>query len=104
MYKSPDDMEEAMKIHCRDRGINANFCRVMTNNYGSSTVGCRVNVREEDFNMLLDPEFWPADVEVREWLPRGRDRRPSRTFQGRRDDSKCSAVAPHRTDSVHKFL
>ena len=85
-FKTPEDMEEAVKLYCRERGVNINFARVITNAYGSS-VGVRVNVREEDYETLLDPIFWPSDVEVREWLPRGRERKPSRTFYNRRDDS-----------------
>ena len=85
-FKSPDDMEEAVKIYCSERGVLANFTRVVTNTYGSASVGCRVNVNEEDYETILDQEFWCIDVEVREWFPRGRERKPSRTFQGRRDD------------------
>ena len=86
-FSTPDDMEEAVKIYCSERGVGANFTLVVTNTYGSSSVGCRVNVNEEDFETIIDPEFWFLDVEVREWFPRGRERKPSRTFQSRRDDS-----------------
>ena len=85
-FRGPEDLEEAMKIHCSERGVNANFARVMPNTYGSAIVGCRVNMDEEDFETLLDPLFWPSDVEVREWFPRGRERKPSRTFQSQRND------------------
>ena len=86
-FKNPEDMEESVKFYCRERGVDANFTRVMTNSYGSETVGCRVNVKAADYFIILNNNFWPNNVEAREWYQKGRERKPSRTFHSYRDDA-----------------
>ena len=70
-----DDMMESVRSFCVDNGITPVYIRIIPVRYDSTRVGCRLTVREEDFECVMDEFFWPEDVSVREWTPRPRDNR-----------------------------
>ena len=82
VFDTPEEMEEAIKYYCQERNVKINFARVMPNPYGNDTVGCRVSCSDDDYDALMNAEFWPNNVEVREWFHKPRERKPSRTFTG----------------------
>ena len=70
-----DDMLDSVKAFCISRGVTPLFVRIIPVKYDCTRVGCRLTVSEEDFERVIDEEFWPEDVSVREWTQRPRDNR-----------------------------
>ena len=70
-----DDMLDSVKAYCIRNGITPLFVRIIPVKYDCTRVGCRLTVSEEDFERVIDDEFWPDNVSVREWTYRPRDNR-----------------------------
>lgn len=52
-----------------DRNIHVTFLRYFDRNQ-KRTASSQVNIKSEKVEMLLEPNFWPSGIKVREWLPR----------------------------------
>ena len=72
-----DDEEiiDSVREYCRDHGIKPVFIRIIPVRYDSNRAGCKLTVVEEDFERVLDDEFWPDNITVREWTYRPPDNR-----------------------------
>ena len=57
-----------------EESMNA-FIRIIPVRYDSNRAGCKLTVVEEDFERVLDDEFWPDNITVREWTYRPPDNR-----------------------------
>ena len=74
-FESPEDLESALQVYCEERGVGTIFVKILTDKYESPTARCRICVFEADWVTVMDPDFWPEDVEVREWFVNPRDRK-----------------------------
>ena len=72
-FSSYNEMEELVHSYCVKRGIPVIFMKIIPAKYDRAQVGCKIAVREEEFERVMQEEFWPEDVTVREWRrkPRG---------------------------------
>ena len=61
------EMEELVHDYLVKRGISVIFMKVIPAKFDPTQVGCKVAVREEDFQWVIQDCFWPEDVSVREW-------------------------------------
>ena len=72
---SYEDIVDSVREYVRERDINPVFIRIIPVKFDSTRVGCRLTIREEDFNIVMQGTFWPDNVSVREWTQRPRDNR-----------------------------
>ena len=70
---SEDDIVESVKSYCLDNGIKPVYIRIIPVRNDQTRVGCKLTVVEEDFERVVDSEFWPDNISAREWTPRPRD-------------------------------
>ena len=49
------------------------YVRIIPVRYDVTRTGCRVTVREEDYERVILESFWPDAIRVRDWSPRPRD-------------------------------
>ena len=71
------DLEEAVKLYCRERSVNTVFQRVISYNKENDNVGIKVVIRECDEERICSRGFWPDGISIREWSydkPTGRER------------------------------
>ena len=68
-----EDVVDSVRAYLRERGINPVFIRIIPVKFDSTRVGCRLTVREADFFDVMQFDFWPDNINVREWTPRPRD-------------------------------
>ena len=71
------DLEEAVRLFCKERGVNTVYQRVITYNRDSDNVGIKVVVRETDVAKISSKGFWPEGIWIREWSdekPKNRER------------------------------
>ena len=74
-FNSPEDLESALQAYCEERGVGTVFVKVLVDKYESNTARCRICVFEVDWMTVMDPTFWPEDVEVREWFVNPKDKK-----------------------------
>ena len=67
IYESKEEMEDAIREYCEERGVGIFFMRIMPIQPGSDVANCRIAVAEEDCDKIMDDTFWPEKVTVREW-------------------------------------
>ena len=71
------DLEEAVKLYCREREVVTIYQRVIMYNKENDSVGIKVVIRETDVAKFSAKGFWPEGISVREWSdekPTARDR------------------------------
>ena len=61
--------ETDMRKFLIDRNIHVTFLRYFDRNQ-KRTASAQVNIKSDKVEMLLQPNFWPSGIKVREWLPR----------------------------------
>ena len=81
-FESPADLEGALEGYCAEQGITTVFVKVLTDKYESPTARVRICVKEAEWERIMDPSFWPEDVEVREWYANPKDRRNDNNKDG----------------------
>ena len=62
------DMEALVQKYCKKEGIAVVFIKIIPVKYDKSQVGCKLSVVEEDFERVVDDDFWPEFVNVRPWV------------------------------------
>ena len=67
IYDSKEEMEEAVREYCEERGVGIFYMRIMPLQPGSDVANCKIGVAEEDADTVMDDDFWPKKVTVREW-------------------------------------
>ena len=75
-YDKKIDMENALRDYCEERGVGALFIRIMAHEFDPNTANARIVVHEDDMHTVMDRDFWPEEVYVREWYnkPKGGNR------------------------------
>ena len=68
-----DDVMDSVKAYCLDRVITPVYLRAIPVKYDCTRTGCKLTVCEEDYERVIDDEFWPEDISVRDWTPKVRD-------------------------------
>ena len=70
-----EDLEDIVFEHCKENGMNPiDLCTIPMN--GSRIkAGCKVTVRDEDYDRALTLDFWPRGAIVRPWENRPRKRK-----------------------------
>ena len=61
------DLEDIVFKHCRVRGYHVIDLCTIPKAKSRVEAGCKVTVKSEDYDDLMDPNFWPSDTTVREW-------------------------------------
>ena len=79
-FKNSDELEEAVKFYCKERGVNVVFARVMASTVSKNVVNCRIAVKQDDASAVLNQDFWPEAGSVRNWYQKNRTRKPSFVF------------------------
>ena len=72
-YIDEDDIIESVKSYCLENGIKPIYIRIIPVRFDQTRVGCKLTVVEEDFERVIDSEFWPDNISAREWTPKPRD-------------------------------
>ena len=76
-FRAYRDLEEAVRLYCKERDVITVFQRVIIYNKENDSVGIKVVVRECDVAKFSSRGFWPDGISVREWSddkPTARDR------------------------------
>ena len=76
-FRSQRDLEESIKFHCADRGVETIYLRVIAFRIGRPKVGCKLVVKEQDETAVRSDDFWPKGVIVREWYDQNPNNRSS---------------------------
>ena len=72
VYESEDDVIESVRVYCIDRGITPVFIRNIPVKFDCTRTGCRLTVRDEDYDDVIMNSFWPEHISARDWTPRVR--------------------------------
>ena len=69
------EMEDTIQEYCRDNGVSVLYMRIIPTKFDRTRLGCKISVKETDFERVMEDDFWPDDVTVREWVrkPRNED-------------------------------
>ena len=67
------EMEKLVHNYCKKNGVKVVFLNIIPVKYDKSQVGCKLSVLNEDFERVLDDDFWPEFVTVRAWRYKNRD-------------------------------
>ena len=86
-FKSQKDLEESVKFHCADRGVDSIYQRVIAFRIGRSKVGCKLVVKEQDEAAVRAADFWPKGVVVREWYEHNPNSRSSSSDRENEDSN-----------------
>ena len=70
---SDEDVIECVRAYCLDRDITPVFLRIIPVRFDCTRTGCRLTVRESDYDTVICEDFWPDHISVRDWTPRPRD-------------------------------
>ena len=68
-----DDVIESVRAYCLERGITPVFIRVIPVKFDCTRTGCRLTVRDEDYDRAIMNSFWPDNISARDWTPKPRD-------------------------------
>ena len=68
-----DDIADSIRAYLRERGVVAVYVRIIPVKCDSTRTGCKLMIKEEDYERVISDEFWPYDVTVRDWTPRPRN-------------------------------
>ena len=74
-FASYAEMEELIHKYCLKEGVPVIYMKIIPAKYDRAQVGCKLAVREMDFDRVMDEDFWPEDVTVREWRYKPRNGR-----------------------------
>ena len=72
-FTCPVDLEKAVQVYCEGRDVVPVFVKILPDKYVSATARCRISVNDADWGTIMDPLFWPEDVEVREWYTKDKE-------------------------------
>ena len=67
------DIEEMVRLHCRARGIMTVQVNAIPYAPDDTQIGCKVTVKEEDYDTLLAKGFWPKPAFARQWYRKPRN-------------------------------
>ena len=81
--QTPEDVIDSVRAFCNKNGITPVFISVIPVKYDCTRTGCRLTVKVEDFERVIEESFWPDLITVREWTPRNRDNRQNNGGNGR---------------------
>ena len=67
------DLEDIVYFHCKNRGVMVIDACTIPKAKNRVEAGCKVTVKIEDYERVMNPRFWPSDTTVRDWevRPRG---------------------------------
>ena len=68
-----NEMEKLIHTFCVKRGVQVLFMKIIPAKYDKSQVGCKLAVKEEDFDRVMQDGFWPEFTHVREWKRKPRN-------------------------------
>ena len=80
------DVEEMVKLYCRQNGVNVSYAKTIPYDPNDIEIGCKITVKEQDAPTVLSDEFWPAGIEARPWYVRSRNN-SRRDYQGDQNES-----------------
>ena len=72
-YDGGDEVIDSVRAYCKERGITPVYIRLIPVRFDSTRTGCRLTVKESDFNRVLRDNFWPDYIKAREWTSRPRE-------------------------------
>ena len=67
MFKYRDDLEDSIRAHCKEKGVVNVYYISVFYQFDLKTANCKITIAEEDLEAVLEPDFWPENVSVREW-------------------------------------
>ena len=67
------EMESLINKYCKKNGVKVVFLNIIPVKYDKNQVGCKLSVLSEDYERVLNDDFWPEFVTVRAWRYRNRD-------------------------------
>ena len=70
---SGGDVIDSVKAYCRERGIKPVYITLIPVKFDTTRTGCRLTVKEEDFDRAVRDNFWPDHIQAREWTPTPRE-------------------------------
>ena len=74
-FSNHTTVEKEVKGFCKDKGVDILFIKVIPVKLDHKQVGCKIAVKEADFDTVMDECFWPEFVSVRAWVYRPREGR-----------------------------
>ena len=75
VFDCMEEIEYSIAEHCYQKGVQVTFVKGLTMSAGQTDARLRVSVPEEDFDRVLDDDFWPEDIYAREWYMRNKSKR-----------------------------
>ena len=70
-----EDIEYSIAEYCCQKGVHATFVKGLAMAAGQTDARLPVSVPEEDFDRVLDDDFWPDDIFAREWYMRNKSKK-----------------------------
>ena len=70
-----EDIISSVRTYCLERGITPVYIRIIPVRYDFTRTGCKLTIKECDYERVIREEFWPDLIRVRDWTPRPRDNR-----------------------------
>ena len=67
------DIEEMVRLYCRDRGVMTVQVNAIPYAPDDTQIGCKVTVKEDDYETLLVKGFWPKPAFARQWYRKPRN-------------------------------
>ena len=89
-YNDKDELIESVRNHCLVNGIKPIYIHLIPVKFDCTRTGCRVTVRECEFDRVVEDDFWPEDVSAREWTPKPRDQQGNDGDEFRRETDEES--------------
>ena len=62
-----DDMIDMVRSYCKAANVVPIYIRLIPVKFDCTRTGCRLTVKECDYDDVLNDDFWPDDVYAREW-------------------------------------
>ena len=83
LYDGPEEMSDAIQDFCEERGVEVYFIRILSSQFeGFSNV--KLTVATGDYLTVIDNDFWPENVNAREWYQGNNDKKAGNPAAGNR--------------------
>ena len=74
LYNDPADMSDALQDFCEERGVGVYSIRILSSQFEGFS-NAKITVATIDYQTVIDKDFWPENVSVREWYQGGNDKK-----------------------------
>ena len=68
-----EDIIESVRSYCLEHGIKPIYITLIPVKFDCTRTGCRLTVKEDDYEQALCNDFWPDHISARVWTPKPRD-------------------------------